>query len=159
VAGFACVEVRGTGASSIGPGLEWTARRAYPLVGQTFYERKTLDLLSAIQVLRQETGVGDVVVFGRGSEAAVAIYAALLDPSIKEIILQDPVITHWNGGPEFLNVLKTGDLPHNLALLFPRPITFVGKLPSAYEWTRTCYALCGEKERIRVVGKLGEWTP
>ncbi len=156
-AGYACVEVRGTGGSSVGPGIEWTARRAYPLVGQTFYERKTLDLLTAIQAFRQEKNVKEIVVYGRGNEAAVAIYAALLDPEIKEIILQDPVVTHWEGGPEFLNVLKIGDLPHNLALAFPRPISFIGTMPKEYEWTKQCYEACGVEKKVRIIQKQGNW--
>lgn len=157
-AAFACVEVRGTGASSLGPGLEWTARRAYPIIGQTFYERKTLDLLAAVRVLRQETGAR-IAVYGRGAEAAVAIYAALLDPEISEIVVQDPALTHWDGGPEFLGVLKTGDLPHNLALAFPRPITIIGAMPKEYEWARSCYAVCGEGGRFRALKRLADWTP
>ncbi len=156
-AGYACVEVRGTGGSSVGVGLEWTARRAYPLVGQSYYERKTLDLLTAIQAFRQQKNVKEIVVYGRGDEAAVAIYAALLDPEITEIIVQDPVVTHWKGGPEFLNVLKIGDLPHNLALAFPRPITFIGNLPKEFEWTKQCYEACGMGDRVRVIKKQGEW--
>jgi len=157
--GFACVEVRGTGTGSIGPGLEWTARRAYPIVGQSYYERKTFDLLAAIRVLREETNVGAVVAFGKGAEAAVAVYAALLDPSIAEIVLLDPVVTHWAGGPEFLNVLKTGDLPHNLALAFPRPITFVGGMPKEYAWTKRTYEACGAKGKVRTVARLQDWIP
>ena len=130
-----------------------------PILGQTLYERRMLDLLTAIQVLRAETNVGDVVVFGRGYDAAIAIYAALLDPGIAEIALQDPVTTHWNGGPEFLNVLRTGDLPHNLALAFPRPITFIGAMPEAYAWTKACYATCGMPERVRTVETIGRWKP
>ncbi|MDD2600817.1 MAG: acetylxylan esterase [Kiritimatiellae bacterium] len=159
VAGYACVEVRGTGSGSVGPGIEWTARRAYPIVGQSYYERKTLDLLTAIQLLRRETNVGGIIVFGQGTEAAVAIYAALLDPEITEVVLQDPVITHWEGGPEFLNVLKIGDLPHNLALMFPRPVSFVGKMPKEYEWTRRCYDTCGEGGRVRVIPRQDQWSP
>lgn len=97
------------------------------------------------------------MVYGQGNEAAVAIYAALLDPEIKEIILEDPVVTHWKGGPEFMNVLKIGDLPHNLALAFPRPITFIGKIPKEYEWTRQCYEACGLGENVRVVQKQSDW--
>jgi pimeloyl-ACP methyl ester carboxylesterase len=130
-----------------------------PILGQTLYERRTLDLLTAIQVVRAETNVGHVVVFGKGYDAAIAVYAALLDPTITELVLQDPVATHWNGGPEFLNVLRTGDLPHNLALAFPRPITFIGKIPEAYAWTKACYAVCGMAERVRTVETLGAWRP
>ena len=153
-AGAGTVEVRGTGATSIGPGLTWTVRRAYSLLGHTLPERQTFDLLQGIAVLRSETNVGNVVVYGKGRQAALAIYAAVLDDTIREVILEDPAPTHWDGGPEFLNALKVGDLPQNLALVFPRPITFVGSLPEAYEWTRDMYAACGLRDRVRVVAKL-----
>ncbi len=156
-AGVASVSVRGTGEGSIGPGLEWTVRRAYPLLGQSLPERQTFDLLQAIAMLRKQPNVGRIVVYGKGRNAALAIYAALIDPQIEEIILDDPVTTHWDSGPEFLAVLKVGDLPHNLALAFPRPITFVGKIPEAYQWTKDCYEACGAGDRIRVVRSVREW--
>ncbi len=156
-AGMASVSVRGTGDSSIGPGLEWTVRRAYPILGYSLPERQTLDLLQAIAVLRRQPNVGDVIVFGRGWNAAIAIYAAILDPQISEIVLQEPVASHWNSGPEFLGVLKVGDLPQNLALVHPRPITFVGKVPEGYEVVKRCYEACGAGDRIKVIGELRNW--
>lgn len=155
----AVIAVRGTGNGSIGPGLEWTMRRAYPLVGQSLPERQTFDLLSGVALLRSQPNVGPLAVFGKGYQAALAVYAALLDPAIEEIVLDDPVTTHWNSGPEFLAVLKVGDLPHNLALAFPRRITFVGKMPEAYQWTKQCYAACGMADRVRVIGNLRSWQP
>jgi hypothetical protein len=38
----AAVEVRNTGATSVGPGYLWTARRTYPLLGETLPERHPL---------------------------------------------------------------------------------------------------------------------
>jgi hypothetical protein len=157
-AGIAAVAVRGTGDGSIGPGLEWTIRRAYPILGQSLPERQTLDLLRGIALLRRQPNVGRTVVFGKGASAALAIYAALLDPQIEEIILEDPVTTHWDSGPEYLAVLKVGDLPHNLALAFPRKITFVRAIPEAYQWTRRCYETCGAGTQVRVVRSLREWN-
>jgi len=159
VAGRGTVEVRGTGGTSIGPGLEWTVRRAYPILGHTLPERQTLDLLQGIAVLRAETNVGSAVVYGKGRQAAHAIYAAILDETIAEIILEDPITTHWDAGSEFLNVLKIGDLPHNLALAFPKPVTFVGSVPEAYEWTRELYLKCGAEENVRAVSALSDWRP
>jgi pimeloyl-ACP methyl ester carboxylesterase len=156
-AGMASVSVRGTGDSSMGPGLEWTVRRAYPILGYSLPERQTLDLLSGIAVFRRQPNVGEIAVFGKGWNAALAMYAALLDPQITEIVLQDPVTTHWNSGPEFLGVLKVGDLPHNLALIFPRRITFLGKMPEAYQWTRRCYEVCGAGDRVRAIPNLAGW--
>ncbi|MCP5538744.1 MAG: hypothetical protein H7A53_01185 [Akkermansiaceae bacterium] len=59
----------------------------------------------------------------------------------------------------FLGILRIGDLPQNLALLYPRPITFVGKMPPAYEWTRKLYESLGAGDRVRVIGNTREWKP
>jgi dienelactone hydrolase len=156
----AAVEVRNTGATSVGPGYLWTARRTYPLLGQTLPERQVADLLAAIALLRDEPVTGSVAVYGQGYTTPLAIYAAILDPQITEIVLADPPTSHEDPTtPEFLGVLRFGDLPHNLALVYPRPITFVGKVPEAYERTRQLYEKLGAGDRIRVIRSMGEWQP
>jgi hypothetical protein len=158
--GTAAVEVRNTGATSVGPGYLWTARRTFPLLGQTLPERQTSDLLSAVALLKKEEITGKISVYGQGSTAPLAIYAALLDPQISEIVLADCPTSHENPEtPEFLGVLRIGDLPHNLALAWPRPITFVGKMPDAYRWTREVYEKFGTGDRIRVVNNVRNWQP
>jgi hypothetical protein len=138
----------------------WTARRTYPLLGQTLPERQTSDLLSAIALLRQEPVTGNVAVYGQGYTAPLAVYAALLEPAISEIVLADCPTSHEDPlTPEFLGVLRIGDLPHNLALAWPRPITFVGKVPAAFEWTRSLYEKLGAGDRIRVVASIRQWRP
>ena len=103
---------------------------------------------------------GPVAVYGQGYTAPLAIYAALLDPQITEIVLADAPTSHQDPQtPEFLGVLQIGDLPHNLALAYPRPITFVGKLPAAYRWTQQLYEKLGAKGRIRVIDGMREWYP
>jgi hypothetical protein len=115
----AAVEVRNTGATSVGPGYLLTARRTYPLLGQTLPERQVSDLLSAIVLLRNESVTGNVAVYGQGPTAPLAIYAALLDSNIREIVLANCPTTHEDPQtPEFLGVLPIGDLPHNLALAY-----------------------------------------
>jgi hypothetical protein len=54
------VEVRNTGATSVGPGYLWTARRMYPLLGHTLPERQVHDLLAAVALLRNEPEIGTV---------------------------------------------------------------------------------------------------
>ncbi len=156
----AVVEVRNTAATSLGPGYLWTARRTYPLLGETLPERQVSDLSAAITLLRQQRVTGPVAVYGQGYTAPLAIYAALLDPHITEIILADPPSSHEDPTtPEFLGVLRIGDLPHNLALAYPRPITFVGSMPDAYQWTRQLYEKLGAADRLRVIGSMGDWQP
>ncbi len=156
----AAVEVRNTGATSVGPGYLWTARRTYPLLGQTLPERQVGDLLAAVALLRQEPVTGPVAVYGRGHTAPLAIYAALLDPRISEIVLADCPTSHEDPQtPEFLGVLRIGDLPHNLALAYPRTITFVGKMPEAYKWTQQLYEKLGAGKHIRVIRSIRDWRP
>ncbi len=143
---------------SVGPGYLWTARRTYPLLGQTLPERQVSDLLAAIAVVRQEPATGSVAVFGQGHTAPLAIYAALLDPNITEIVLADCPTSHEDTTtPEFLGVLRIGDLPHNLALAYPRPITFVGEMPKEFAWTQQLYEKLGAGDRIRVINSMRDW--
>ncbi len=84
------VEVRNTGVTSVGPGYLWTLRRVYPLLGQTLPERQVADLLDGIAIMRADASTGPVAVFGDGYTAPLAIYAALMDADIAEVILTDP---------------------------------------------------------------------
>ncbi len=154
------VEVRNTAATSVGPGYLWTLRRVYPLLGQTLPERQVSDLLAGIALMRAQALAGEVCLFGQGHTAALAIYAAVLDESIREVILAGPPESHEDPqAPEFLGILRFGDLPQNLALVYPRPITFIGEIPPAYQWTVDCYARLGAADRIRVLENVGNWSP
>ncbi|NLF33116.1 MAG: acetylxylan esterase [Planctomycetes bacterium] len=154
---FGTVEVRGTGRTSIGPGLEWTVRRAYPLLGCTLPERQTFDLLAGAAALRRQAGAGRVALYGTGASAALSVYAALLDETIEAVVLADPVWTHEVGGPEFLGILRVGDFPHNLALLWPRPILLVGAMPEEAAYVRSVYTACGAGGRVRTIDDLSQW--
>ena len=122
------------------------------MLGQTLPERQVHDLLAGIALLRQEPATGPIALFGQGYTAPLAIYAGLLDPEVSELILSDPPTSHQDPEtPEFLGILQIGDLPRNLALFYPRPITFIGEIPAPYEWTRRLYEKLGAGDRIRIV--------
>lgn len=154
------VEVRGTGITSVGPGYHSTLRRTYPMLGQSLPERQTSDLIQAFTLVRQRLETGPTALFGQGPMAPSAIYAAVLNPDVSELILSAPPESHEdNDTPEFLGVLRIGDLPHNLALVYPRPITIIGKLPPAYEWTRDLYKKLGAEDKFRVIASAAAWKP
>ena len=154
------VEVRNTGATSVGPGYLWTLRRVYPLLGHTLPERQVQDLLSGAALMSQEAATGPMALYGQGETAALAIYAAILDPNISELILDAPPESHTKPETaEFLGILRIGDLPQNLALMYPRPITFIGEMPPSYEWTKLVYEKLGIGDRIRVISHAREWRP
>ena len=132
------------------------------LVGQTLPERQVHDLLAAIRLVREHAALPAprIAVYGKGAMAPQAIYAALLCPDIGEIVLEAPPESHTDPQTaEFLAVLQVGDLPHNLALAYPRPITFVGGIPGPYAYVERLYAACGHGPRVRTVSQLADWGP
>lgn len=158
--GLAGVEVRNTGRTSVGPGYLWTLRRTYPLLGQSLPERQIFDLVQAMAVLREQCPGVPLTLYGEGRTAVLALYAALVDELVSEVILKDPLQTHRDPDtPELLGILRLGDLPQNLGLLYPRPLTFIGQVPEAYQWTVELYEKLGRGEQVRVVTSTVDWTP
>ena len=154
------VDVRGTGATSMGPGMHNTARRLYMNIGQSLPERQVHDLLAALQLVQEHRKYGKVAVYGKGAMAPHAIYAALLDAGITEVILEAPPLTHQDAATaEFLAVLQTGDLQHNAAALVPRPITFIGEIRGEWEFLREVYDTVGLADHLRTFPSLSAWAP
>ena len=144
----------------MGEGIAWTVRRGAVVCGFTLPERQTHDLLAGVALVRGLPVVSQVALLGRGPWAAHAIYAAALDEDVTELVLEAPPATHTDPAtPEFAGVLSICDLPQALALVFPRPITFVGEAPEAYRWTMDAYARAGLADRIRVIENVNEWRP
>lgn len=156
----AAVEVRGTGATSVGPGYLWTAKRTYPILGQTLPERQVSDLLSAIEVLRAQQPTGKIAVYGEGETALLALYAGVLCDEVNEIVLQGCPASHTDPSTsEFLGVLRVGDVPHNLALAFPKTITFIGEVPAELEWVRDVYQRFDAGDNFRTIPRASSWQP
>ena len=151
------VEVRNTGATSVGPGYLWTLRRVYPLLGQTLPERQVYDLLAGVAVLKQDKATGPVALFGQGHTAPLRC-AALLDPTITEVILANPPESHRPddaGIPRHSPCRRLARITWRCSI---RPITFVGKMPAAYGVDAQVYEQLGE-ESHRVIANTRAWKP
>lgn len=85
----------------------------------------------------------------KGPDAAVGIYAAILDARIAQLALIEPAESHWQG-PVILNALQVTDLREAAGLLAPRRLRFFYRMPPAYEHTRRLYALSGAQGAIGV---------
>jgi dienelactone hydrolase len=114
-------------------------------VGHTLDSMRLYDVLRGFEVLAGEQGIdpGRIMVMGRGASAGLALYAAILEPRVHQVMLADPPDSHAEG-PVFLNVLRYTDLPEAAALVAPRRINFLGRIPPAYEQTRRIFALYGK---------------
>ena len=109
----------------IGP-TQWTTdrreqihiRRRFMLLGQTLDGMRVWDVRRAIQTLRGIDGLHDVplTLAADHNLAGVALYAALFEPKIQEVVLGKLPTTHREG-PDFLNVMRILDVPQTVAMV------------------------------------------
>ncbi|MFN7921664.1 MAG: dienelactone hydrolase family protein [Bryobacteraceae bacterium] len=119
--------------------------------GRTVDSMRLGDVLAALRYLRAQPGVdaARITVMGRGIAGGLALYAAILEPSVLQVLLLDPPSSHAEG-PLFLGVLRYTDLPEAAALLAPRRLIFYGRMPQAFEYTRHVYSLDGKAGHVSV---------
>jgi dienelactone hydrolase len=125
--------------------------------GWTTASLQVWDVLRAIRWAREEgvPGAAPLLLYGREGMGLVALYAAILDGRVDEVILRDPPPSH-RIGPALLGILRVTDAPEAAALLAPGRLTFLGEPPPAYDLTRTILGTAGHRERLRQAGSLPE---
>jgi cephalosporin-C deacetylase-like acetyl esterase len=138
---------------SLIPDLSWTMKsppnyveRAHALLGRTIDQGRVNDIIATARSL-QEAGK-ELKVAGRGQAGILAAYAALLEPSITEVVVVDPPVSHREG-PIFLNVLRVLDIPEALGMLAPRPLTLVNAKDRAFDRTAEIYKRAGAAEKFQ----------
>jgi len=117
-------------------------------VGQTVDSLRLWDVLQSVEVLRSFERIDPdrITVLGTGVSGILGLYAAILDDGIGQVLLIGPPASHLEG-PLFLNILRYLDLPEAAALVAPRPLSFYGRLPAAFEPVRQVYELLGQPQR------------
>ena len=125
--------------------------RSLMLLGQTVDQQKVNDFLAAVKYLKRDWSLKQLRVGGSGRDGILAAYAALLDPTIAEVLLVLPPTSHIEG-PHFPGILRTVDIPEALGLLAPRPLTIVGDDP-AFDRTAEIYRLAGAADKLKRLPK------
>jgi dienelactone hydrolase len=93
-------------------------RRRYMLLGQTLDSMRVWDIRCAAQVVKvmPEFSKAPLCVSAQGEMGVNAAYAALFEPTIQRLELERLPTSHAQG-PDYLNVLKVGDIPQVLEAL------------------------------------------
>ena len=96
-------------------------RRRFYLLGQTLEEMQCWDIRRAIQATRSINGLADTPLWLQGHRqmAALSVYAAMFEPSIKRIDLHEMPTSHRDG-PALFNVQRVFDLPQAVTLAAER---------------------------------------
>jgi cephalosporin-C deacetylase-like acetyl esterase len=162
------VDTRGTGETSWGDDLNWHVRRASAWMGRTIASMRVWDALRAIEAVRTMTGIdpAQISIAARGEMTVVALYAALLDGRIANVLLESPSDTQngasmKNGrGPaiEMLNCLRYTDAPHVVGLLYPARVVVAGTFPSTYGWAEDLYRRLGSPGTFQRVAAMADWA-
>jgi hypothetical protein len=141
----------GSGFVVIHPRANWSrtsppnyVERSHALLGRTIDEGRLLDVMCYVR----NWGTRMPRIVGRGQPGILAAYAALLEPSIKEVIVIDPPKSHKDG-PHFLGVLRVLDIPDALGLLAPTPLTIIGGNDPAFDRTAEIYRRAGAADKLR----------
>lgn len=122
--------------------------RSLALTGRTLDQGRVWDVISRIQWYNKYWKRDENwQVYGYGQNGILAAYAALFEPSIKEVIVIDPPKSHKEG-PHFLNVLRVLDTPEALGLLAPTPLTIIGGKDAAFDRTEEIYRLAGAADKL-----------
>jgi cephalosporin-C deacetylase-like acetyl esterase len=141
--------------------LNWTMKsppnyvaRSHALLGRTIDQGRVRDIIATTKVWEEQielypkTPKDRWTLSGRGRGGILAAYAALFEPSIKEVIVIDPPKSHKEG-PHLLNVLRVLDIPEALGLLAPTPLTIIGGLDPAFDRTAEIYRLAGAADKLK----------
>ena len=118
---------------------------------------QTWDIMRAVQWLLEEEKLSPatISVYGKGDMGVIALYAALLDERVNQVILNDPPASHWTG-PALLNVLRVTDIPEVAAALAPRKVFSLTKLPDSLEYGARVYRLEAASKQFAQSGSLAE---
>jgi dienelactone hydrolase len=122
--------------------------RSHALVGRTVDEGRLWDVCAALRDFDKPVKWKWRLI-GRGQAGILAAYAALLEPSIAEVVIIDPPTSHKDG-PIFLNVLRVLDIPEALGMLAPEvKLTIVGGKDKAFDRTEQLYKLAGAEDKFK----------
>jgi cephalosporin-C deacetylase-like acetyl esterase len=133
---------------------QWTRKsppnyieRSHALLGRTVDEGRVWDIAVTVRDLHAFGKKGHQKVIGHGQAGVLAAYTALFEPSIDEVVIVDPPLSHRDG-PIFLNVLRVLDIPEALGLLAPRQLTLVNAKDKAFERTAEIYKRVGAADKL-----------
>jgi cephalosporin-C deacetylase-like acetyl esterase len=133
----------------------WTAKsppnyvaRSHALLGRTVDDGRVRDVIASARYLDAMTeNKYEWRIIANGQAGILAAYAALFEPSIKEVTIVDPPTSHRDG-PIFLNVLRVCDIPEALGMLAPRKLTLINAKDKVFDRTAEIYKRAGAADRF-----------
>jgi hypothetical protein len=110
--------------------------------GRTIAAMQVWDIRRAVEWAVNEEGIpaSSIAIYGKGEMGILALYAALYDQRVRQVILNDPPGSHWQS-PALLNILRVTDIAEVAGAFAPRRLVSLTKLPDSFGHTRAIYRL------------------
>ncbi|HUL51104.1 MAG TPA: acetylxylan esterase [Candidatus Nitrosotalea sp.] len=126
-------------------------------VGRTIAAMQVWDILRAVRWALDEEKIpaSSLALYGKGDMGILAVYSALFEPRVNQVIVTDPSPSHWQS-PALLNVLRVTDIPEVAGALAPRRLVSLTKLPENFAYTRRIFRLQGASNQFTQSGSLPE---
>ena len=108
--------------------------------GRTIAAMQVWDILRTVEWAANEERIpaSSIAIYGKGEMGILALYAALFDQRVKQVILNNPPGSHWQG-PALLNALRVTDIAEVAGALAPGRLTSLTKLPESFRHTQAIY--------------------
>ena len=124
--------------------------RSHVLLGRTVDTGRVWDIIATARYLHDKyEGRIPIYVSGDGAAGILAAYAALWEPEINGVIVNEPPMSHMDSeAPQFLNVLRVCDIPDILGMLAPRALTVYGVPNDDLEKVVEIYVAAGAAKNL-----------
>ncbi|MBI1177090.1 hypothetical protein GC207_06580 [bacterium] len=125
--------------------------------GRTIAAMQVWDILRAIKWATTDGGLtpASISLYGKGDLGILAVYAALFDKTVDQVVVNDPPESHWRS-PALLNVLRVTDIPEVVGALAPRRFVAVKKLPVDFEFAKAIFDLQDASQNFAQADSLAE---
>lgn len=124
--------------------------RAHYLLGRTVDSGRVWDIIATARLLKEKNPSRRVTLAAESEMAALAIYAAVLEPAIDQLEIKDPVASLMEPtAPAFLNALRVADLPASLGLIAPRPVLVHSTHPEVWRDAAAAFKAVHAGEQLR----------
>lgn len=142
------LEPTGVGSASLPKAQRPHLLRLAALTGETLTSLRVRDALGAVRALatRGEVDPQAIYLWGQGDLAVAVLYAAIVEEKVAGVLLEDSP-DHHGSETALFRILRYADIPQSAALLFPRPICFLGEKAKNFGWTEEVYRLLGKARR------------
>ncbi len=130
------VTPRGVGFEGQGPKKDAHIRRRFALLGQTLAGMQVWDIrraLASLRTLEEFDASTPLSLEGERQGASVALWAAVFEPIVDVVRLEDPPAT-VRDGPAFFSLDRVLTMPQAVALVAPRHVHIVTHDRSPWRW-------------------------